>query len=139
VSRRLPVLALAVAGALLVPAAAATPRDPTPGAAAAMFKAWDRNADGSLSPAEFAAGWQQAQRSAELQARLRQQFAAVDADRSGAIEAAEYAGLALVKKAGAAAPPFSRFDADASGGLKFGEYLALVQALAPAERGQGGR
>ena len=114
----------APANAQQQPRAAADP-------AAEAFKAWDKNADGNLSPVEFRAGWQQVQRAAELQARLRHQFGTVDANKNDAIDPAEYGNLKLVQNAGAKAPQMSVFDANRDGKLGFGEYVKLVQALAP--------
>lgn len=99
--------------------------------AAEAFNARDKDHDGKLSLAEFRAGWQQAQRVAGLQARLRHQFDAVDADRNGAIDPAEYGSLLLVKQTGKNAPRMSTFDADRDGKLGFAEYVNLVEALAP--------
>lgn len=115
------------------PAAAVMPQ---PEPAERMFKAIDADGDGQLSLAEFRNGWMRLQRS-EAQVRMRQQFASVDTDHSGAIEAGEYANLRLVRSAGAKAPPLARFDADGDGKLQFGEYVALVQGLASAGAGQG--
>ena len=117
----------APANAQQQPRAAADP------AAAEAFKAWDKNADGNLSPVEFRAGWQQVQRVAETQARLRHQFATVDANDNGAIDPAEYGSLLLVKNAGKNAPQMSVFDGNKDGKLAFGEYVKLVQTLAPQE------
>ncbi len=99
------------------------------------FKAWDKDHDGSLSPVEFRAGWQQVQRMAEVQARLRHQFGTVDANKNGAIDPAEYGSLLLVKQAGKRAPQMATFDANRDGKLGFGEYVRLVQALAPQDAG----
>jgi Ca2+-binding EF-hand superfamily protein len=115
------------------PARPAAVADP----AAQAFRGWDKDHNGSLSLAEFRAGWQQVQRMAETQARLRHQFATVDANHSGAIEAAEYGNLVLVKNAGKSAPPLARFDANADGKLQFAEYLKLVQGMAPAAPAKG--
>ena len=76
---------------------------------------------------------QQVQRVAETQARLRQQFAAVDTNLNGAIDPGEYGSLVLVKQAGKNAPQMSTFDGNRDGKLGFGEYVKLVQALAPKE------
>lgn len=114
------------------PAARATTADP----AAEAFKAWDKDRDGNLSLVEFRAGWQQVQRVAETQARLRQQFSTVDANGNGAIDPGEYGGLVLVKQAGKDAPQMSVFDGNRDGKLGFGEYVKLVQALAPQEPGE---
>jgi hypothetical protein len=113
--------------------AAAPAADP----AAAAFKAWDKDRDGKLSLVEFRAGWQQVQRAAETQARLRHQFAAVDTNKNGAIDAPEYGSLLLVKQAGKNAPQMSVFDANKDAKLGFPEYVKLVQALAPQEARDG--
>lgn len=99
--------------------------------AGSTFKAWDLDADGQLSPAEFRAGWQRAQALAKTQAALAQQFATIDANHDRGIDASEYRNLVLVKGAGKDAPPLARFDADGSGKLGFAEYVRLVGALAP--------
>ena len=117
--------------------AAAKPAAAAADPAAEAFKAWDKDHNGSLSLVEFRAGWQQVQRAAELQARLRHQFATVDANNNGAIDPAEYGSLMLIKNAGAKAPQMSVFDANRDGKLGFGEYVKLVQALAPQDAGKG--
>ena len=111
--------------------APATQARPAQDQAADAFKAWDKDGNGSLSLVEFRAGWQQVQRVAETQARLRHQFATVDANDNGAIDPAEYGSLLLVKNAGKNAPQMSVYDANRDGKLEFGEYVKLVQALAP--------
>ena len=108
-------------------AGAATAPDP----AVALFKAWDTDGDGRLSPSEFRASREHAQAVARAQAALARQFAAIDANRDRAIDAGEYARLVLIRQAGKAAPPLARFDADGDGGLAFSEYVKLVEALAP--------
>ena len=110
---------------------------PQQDAAAQAFKVWDKDGNGNLSLVEFRNGWQQVQRVAEAQGRLRQQFGRVDANDDGGIDASEYAQLQLVKQAGRQAPPLARFDANASGKLEFGEYLQLVQAMAPRPAAKG--
>jgi Ca2+-binding EF-hand superfamily protein len=120
------------------PASNAPPQArPAADPAADAFKAWDRDRDGSLSLAEFRAGWQQVQRTAEVQARLRQQFTTVDANRNGAIDPAEYGSLVLVKNAGKNAPQMSVFDGNRDGKLEFAEYVRLVQALGPKDAARG--
>ena len=139
---------VALAGGLLllgVQAAAAqtAPVNAKPAQAAAQdsageaFKAWDKDRNGSLSLVEFRTGWQQVQRVAEVQARLRNQFGTVDVNKNNAIDPAEYGSLALVKQAGKNAPQMSVFDANRDGKLAFGEYVRLVQALAPQDAGKG--
>ena len=118
-------------------APAAAQARPVADPAAEAFGAWDKDRNGSLSLVEFRAGWQQVQRVAEVQARLRHQFATVDANHNGAIDPAEYGGLLLVKNAGRNAPQMSVFDANRDGKLGFPEYVKLVQALAPQEAGKG--
>ena len=116
---------------------AAAQARPAADPAAEAFKAWATDASGNLSLVEFRAGWQQVQRVAEMQARLRHQFSTVDANKNGAIDPAEYGSLVLVKQAGSKAPQMSVFDANKDGVLGFGEYVKLVQALAPNEAGKG--
>ena len=101
--------------------------------AASTFKAWDKDANGQLSLAEFRTGWQRAQALAKTQAALAQQFATIDADHDRGIDADEYRSLVLVKNAGKDAPPLARFDTDGSGKLGFAEYVRLVEALAPKQ------
>lgn len=116
----------------------ATPQSrPAEDPAAEAFKAWDKDRNGSLSLVEFRTGWQQVQRVAEMQARLRHQFGTVDANRNNAIDPAEYGNLMLVKQAGKNAPQMSVFDADRDGKLAFGEYVKLVQTLSAQEAGKG--
>jgi Ca2+-binding EF-hand superfamily protein len=81
-----------------------------------------------LSPAEFNAGWQGFQANAASH-RLRDQFAALDTDKSGGLDAAEYAHLELVKHAGASAPPMSAFDTDKNQRLDFKEYVNAVNYM----------
>ena len=95
----------------------------------AVFAAWDTDANGALSSAEFTAGWTRVSQAA-LRRNLQGQFARHDLDRNGALDATEMAQLELVRRAGAGAPALSRFDGNRSGGLDFQEYLALVSALA---------
>lgn len=133
-------LAVQQAAAQSAPAAKPATAQARPAAedpAGDVFKAWDTDRNGSLSPGEFRAGWQQVQRATEVQARLRQQFGTVDANRNRAIDPAEYGNLVLVKQAGKSAPQMSTFDLDRDGKLAFGEYVKLVQALAPQEKVKG--
>lgn len=124
--------------ATVIPAKSAPPirAEPVPPQVEAAFDAWDVDHNGSLSRQEFIAGWQQLRHEGEMrregamQQRLRAQFNTLDADKSGALDAHEYAQMALVKRAGTAAPSFSTFDANKNGRLEFGEYLNLIRQLA---------
>ena len=119
------------------PVASAPVRAQPTAPADAAFAAWDVDHNGSLSPQEFQNGWQQVRRATQVQGRLRQQFATVDSNKSGAIDPAEYGNLLLIKNAGKSAPPLSTFDANKDGKLQMGEYLNLVQTLGPKEAGKG--
>ena len=121
---------------LLVAAAAAraqspeSTRAPVAQAAAetnAVFKRWDKNGDDALSAAEFGTGWQEIQAANTLRA-LRDNFVAKDTDKSGSLEAAEYAKLDLIKQA-AAAPSLATFDTDKNQSLDFKEYVGMVGVL----------
>ena len=109
---------------------AATGDKTIPAEISAAFTAWDADKNGTLSLAEFQDGWLALRRAGEIQARLRTQFHAVDANRNNAIDASEYISLVLVKRAGKSAPPLSTFDTNKDQRLQFGEYLELVQRLA---------
>ena len=132
---------LLVAGALPAAAQTAAPAgsQPANGQAQAksrteaLFGALDTNKDKVLSLPEFQAGYASVQRTIALDLRLREQFRAVDADRSGAIETGEYANLVLVKQAGAAAPGLAAFDANKNQKLEFAEYLTVVHRLAASQ------
>jgi hypothetical protein len=102
----------------------------------ALFSNWDRNHDGQLSRQEFHDGYLGVRRAGEMQARLRGQFATVDANDNHAIDPAEYGGLLLVRNAGRNAPQMSIFDGNHDGKLQFGEYLKLVRTLAPPDTGK---
>jgi hypothetical protein len=107
----------------------------SPSPAVTLFAAFDSNHDRMLSAQEFAVGYAGLQRATALARRMHTQFAAMDTDKSGALDEHEYAGLLLVKQAGKSAPPFSVFDANGDRTLGFAEYVALVQKLAPAPAG----
>jgi len=113
-------------------AATATPAGPIaaePARVEATFRAWDADRNGVLSLEEFRQGY--AKVAAGLrQARLQAQFEAVDANDDGGIDAGEYAAMALVKRAGAAAPALAASDTNKNGRLEFAEYRALVRRLA---------
>lgn len=94
----------------------------------ALFARWDTNHDKLLSPAEFTTGWQRLQ-VAMASRRLHEQFAALDTDKNGSLDAAEYANLELIKHAGASAPPMSAFDTDKNQRLDFREYVNAVNHL----------
>lgn len=123
-----------VAIAQIRPATAPVREQPNP--ADTTFTAWDTDHNGSLSQQEFRTGWVQARQALEVQARLRQQFAALDTNKNGAIDASEYGNLLLIKQAGKAAPPLATFDANKDGKLQPAEYLLLVSKLAPQETGK---
>lgn len=109
-----------------VPAAGTQPQDGT----GAIFAALDTNKDGTLSRQEFQAGYPGLARAIALELRLREQFQALDADHSGAIEAGEYANLELVRRAGKSAPALAGFDANHDQKLEFAEYVVAVRRLA---------
>ena len=125
---------LACSGMVVAQAAKAPIAKPVRTGAEVTFDAWDKDHNGQLSREEFRAGWERAQQVLLAVVFLRLYFSTVEANKSGALEPAEYATLELVKKAGKDAP-MSRFDANKDGKLQFGEYLRLVQALAPENAG----
>ena len=116
------------------PAAGPVRAEPTSAQVDAAFKAWDADRNGSLTLDEFRSGWRNLSRDAAqpVEARLRQQFDRIDANRNAGIDRTEYPNLILVKQAGNAAPAFSEFDRDGSQKLEFAEYTELVRRLVPA-------
>lgn len=138
--------ALLAAALVLANPAHAQVRAETPGAAApaaptqaqqagpdALFNRLDKDKNKALSLDEFNAGLQQLQATMALR-KLQGNFTAMDANKSGSLEAAEYANLDLVKRAGKSAPQMSAFDADKSQSLAFKEYVAMVQSMVNNQR-----
>jgi len=125
--------------ALVAVANVAQAQAPAAGAAAqqaspdATFTRWDKDKNKTLSLEEFKAGWQEAQTTAALR-KLRANFNAMDANKSGGLEASEYAKLELIKKAGTNAPMMSAFDADKSQALDFKEYVSLINSMVANKR-----
>lgn len=115
-------IVLVAASTPLAPSRAAGPAAPP---SATVFAAWDTDHDKRLSPGEFNAGWTRIERAAAVR-QLKAQFRTHDRDRSGALDAVEYARLPLARKAGAAPLLLSRFDANKNAMLEFDEYLAAV-------------
>lgn len=93
-----------------------------------LFASWDADKNRSLSITEFKNGWESA-REQNIMGRLEMQFRAGDKNKSGTIEAAEFANLPLIKRGGPGAPPMSAFDANKDQKLDFKEYLELVSAV----------
>ncbi|MGO4551458.1 EF-hand domain-containing protein [Lysobacter sp. 2RAF19] len=105
----------------------------------ATFAAWDKDGNGTLTKDEFRAGWMATRDDLALR-RLQTEFARHDTDKSGKLEAGEYAQLALVLRAGKSAPAMTAFDKNKDGGLQFAEYIDFIKvagaqqprAVAPA-------
>lgn len=93
-----------------------------------LFTLWDTDKNKTLTLDEFKNGWESA-REQNILGRLETQFRAADKDKSGLIEAVEFANLPLIKRAGSGAPPMSAFDANRDQKLDFKEYLDLVPAM----------
>ena len=106
----------------------------------AIFARWDTDRNGLLSRDEFSKGWAEQARTARraameaVQEGLREQFQAIDANDDAAIDAGEYPGLMLVRRAGDDAPALATFDANRDGRLQFDEYLQLVRRMAATQR-----
>ena len=113
------------------PATQATPAPPAD-EADAIFARWDTDHNGVLSPQEFRVGWHQLQATAELH-RLHEQFVAMDTDKNGCLNAAEYAHLELIQHAGKSAPPMAMFDTEKNQCLDFKEYVNLVSYMLKRE------
>lgn len=107
----------------------AAPAATAQAAAPRLFDTLDVNKDQALSREEFQSGYAGLQRLIAMQVRLREQFGTLDVNRSGAIDAGEYANLELIKSQGKAAPSLIAFDADHDQKLNFAEYATLVRKL----------
>ena len=95
----------------------------------AVFAAWDKDGNGTLSKDEFRNGWA-GTRNALATQRLKAEFQRHDANKDGKLQAGEYANLALVQRAGKSAPMLSAFDKDKDQGLDFAEYVDFVKTAA---------
>jgi Ca2+-binding EF-hand superfamily protein len=109
------------------PAKAAVAAEPT--RVDATFRAWDADRNGALSLQEFRQGYTRLSLGLR-QARLQAQFEVIDGNDDGGIDAGEYAAMALVKRAGGAAPAFASVDSNRNGRLDLAEYRAVVGRLA---------
>lgn len=107
----------------------AAPAATAQAAAPRLFDTLDVSKDQALSREEFQSGYAGLQRLIAMQVRLREQFGTLDVNRSGAIDAGEYANLELIKSQGKAAPSLIAFDADHDQKLNFAEYATLVRKL----------
>ena len=95
----------------------------------AVFAAWDKDGNGTLSKDEFRNGWA-GTRNALATQRLKAEFQRQDANKDGKLQAGEYANLALVQRAGKSAPMMSAFDKNKDQGLDFAEYVDFVKTAA---------
>jgi Ca2+-binding EF-hand superfamily protein len=93
-----------------------------------VFSRWDKDKNKVLSIEEFRAGFGEVQQANALR-KLHQNFVAMDANKSNALEQNEFANLELIKKAGAKAPMLSAFDSDKNGKLDFKEYVGLIGTM----------
>ena len=93
-----------------------------------VFNAWDKDKNKSLSVEEFRAGWTEIQMRQTV-AKLHANFVQMDVNKSGALEAGEFANLELIKKAGSKAPMMSAFDADKNGKMEFKEYVEMIASM----------
>ena len=107
------------------PAAQAAQKAVTP---EMVFDSWDKDKNKTLSVDEFKAGWTEIQMR-QVVAKLHANFVQMDTNKSGALEANEYANLELIKKAGAKAPMLSAFDQDKNGKIEFKEYVEMVSTM----------
>ena len=97
-----------------------------------IFAHWDKDKNSSLSLEEFKAGWQEIQMG-QLVRKLHGNFVAMDSNKSGALEANEFANLEIVKKSKTPVQ-MATFDADKNQKLDFKEYVGMLKALSPTKR-----
>jgi Ca2+-binding EF-hand superfamily protein len=122
--------AATAAGAVLAQAAGAAPAPAGSRVSGPdeVFARWDKDKNKSLSVDEFRAGYGEVQQAVAVR-KLQQNFQAMDANKSGALEQSEFVNLELIKRAGAKAPMLSAFDSDKNGKLDFKEYVGMVNTM----------
>ena len=97
-----------------------------------IFAHWDKDKNSGLSLEEFKAGWQEIQMG-QLVRKLHANFVAMDSNKSGALEANEFANLEVVKKSKTPVQ-MAAFDTDKNQKLDFKEYVGMLKALSPTKR-----
>jgi hypothetical protein len=102
-------------------------------AAEVAFKRIDSNHDQQLSREEFMAALSNGRQGLVYQ-RLPAHFRDRDTDKSGFLEAGEFAALRMVVAAGDAAPTMASADSNGDARLDFREYAALMAKLDGALR-----
>ena len=122
--------AMLVAGSQMVAAQNKPAAEPVrrAGSPEEVFAAWDKDKNKSISLDEFKVGWNNVMQ-ANAVARLQGQFRSHDANKSGFIEATEFANLPIIKQAGTTAPMMSAYDANGDQKLDFKEYLSLIETM----------
>lgn len=114
-------------GAAKPPAAAKQP-DLTQGIDQ-MFKAMDKDKNGSLSFEEFKTAVVAERRQMIIIEQLQGNFRAADTNKNGTLNAAEFNALPIMAKLPAPKPVFASYDLNKDQAMDFREFLGFVQQV----------
>ena len=94
-----------------------------------MFKAIDKDKNGSISFEEFKAAVVAERRQMLIIEQLQGNFRAADTNKDGKLNAAEFNALPVMAKLPAPKPAFATYDLNKDQALDFREFLAFVQQV----------
>lgn len=94
-----------------------------------MFKAIDKDKNGSISFEEFKAAVVAERRQMLIIEQLQGNFRAADTNKNNTLSAAEFNALPVMAKLPAPKPVFSTYDLNKDQAMDFREFLAFVQQV----------
>mgnify|MGYP003556475094 FL=1 len=97
-----------------------------------MFKAMDKDKNGSLSFEEFKTAVVAERRQMMVIEQLQNNFRAADTNKNGTLNVAEFNALPAMAKLPAPKPVFANYDQNKDQALDFREFLGFVQQVSKA-------
>ncbi len=94
-----------------------------------MFKAVDKDKNGSISFEEFKAAIVAERRQMMVIEQLQGNFRAADTNKNGTLNAAEFNALPVMAKLPAPKPVFATYDLNKDQAMDFREFLGFVQQV----------